>query len=520
MQSLSRLTLVLCVAWVLTLLYGEMVAYWIPLWTCSWPRPDGSLSSLSGNEVKVAVIADPQIMDRTSLNLAPKSFALEAAQFFTDLYMRRSFHLSILPFKPNLVIFLGDHFDGGPFLTDQEWSESLNRFKHIFDLEGHGRYSNIAVYYVCGNHDIGYSHFHMKNPEVIHRYEKEFGARNYRFSAGKVDFIVVDAQTLDGAKQGKEADLSWQFIKNISSDVTSSPRVLLTHIPLYRLDDTPCGIFRSSSIINQRVTFAGVNQGMTYQNYLTKESSDHLLNLIKPVLVLSGHDHDHCTVTHSTQFGPIVEHTLGTISWQQGNLYPSFMLLTVSPSNSMSSAIAVSTRLCFLPRQTHIYIWYLCQLVVTLLLMLLWPANAFAFFGPFVAFFDSLRSNLIKAKEKVEEDDCEYEMIWDSEGSMHLIKKNKTVPLASSDVGSSTRGNAVLRTSAKKQPTREQDPSVFLEMNIDMNSDKTGRVQRPSRSKVMRLILRLVRVFRLIVLVAAVNVPLYMMLLFKDWVGR
>jgi hypothetical protein len=33
---------------------------------------------------------------------------------------------------------------------------------------------------------------------VLGRYEKEFGSRNYKFSAGTVDFVVVDAQTLDG----------------------------------------------------------------------------------------------------------------------------------------------------------------------------------------------------------------------------------------------------------------------------------------------------------------------------------
>jgi len=33
---------------------------------------------------------------------------------------------------------------------------------------------------------------------VISRYEKEFGARNYNFSTGMVEFVVVDAQTLDG----------------------------------------------------------------------------------------------------------------------------------------------------------------------------------------------------------------------------------------------------------------------------------------------------------------------------------
>lgn len=34
--------------------------------------------------------------------------------------------------------------------------------------------------------------------QVIKRYEKAFGARNYQFTAGKVDFIAIDAQTLDG----------------------------------------------------------------------------------------------------------------------------------------------------------------------------------------------------------------------------------------------------------------------------------------------------------------------------------
>ncbi|KAG0497483.1 hypothetical protein HPP92_002174 [Vanilla planifolia] len=200
--------------------------------------------TLSGNEVKVVVIADPQIMDRT-LNLAPKSFALEAAQFFTDLYMRR-------------------------------WSESLNRFKHIFDLEGHGRYSNIAVYYVCGNHDIGYSHFHMKNPEVIHRYEKEFGARNYRFSAGKVDFIVVDAQTLDG----------------------QTPTKPKTTIPPEKdvLNKEKKQIYLGSSLKTYRqipeLSYEGVFRSFTELNQTP------------------------------------VQHTLGTISWQQGNLYPSFILLT------------------------------------------------------------------------------------------------------------------------------------------------------------------------------------------------
>lgn len=34
--------------------------------------------------------------------------------------------------------------------------------------------------------------------QIIKRYESGFGARNFRVTLGKVDFIAIDAQTLDG----------------------------------------------------------------------------------------------------------------------------------------------------------------------------------------------------------------------------------------------------------------------------------------------------------------------------------
>ncbi|MQL71489.1 hypothetical protein Taro_003777 [Colocasia esculenta] len=99
-------------------------------------------------------------------------------------------------------------------------------------------------------------------------------------------------------------------IKLMLSNLASSYRVLLTHIPLYRPDGTACGPYRSSPIINQRVSRSGSDKGIRYQNYLTEETSKQLLELIKPMLVLSGHDHDQCTVTHSTSFGPVTEVSL------------------------------------------------------------------------------------------------------------------------------------------------------------------------------------------------------------------
>lgn len=47
------------------------------------------------------------------------------------------------------------------------WQESLFRFKHIFSLNEQRTKSQIPIYYLSGNHDIGYSAFHSVHPEVI-----------------------------------------------------------------------------------------------------------------------------------------------------------------------------------------------------------------------------------------------------------------------------------------------------------------------------------------------------------------
>lgn len=464
-----------------------------------------------GEYVKVAVITDPQLMDKTTRGLAPKSFALEISQFYTDLFMRRAFLASILPFNPDVILFLGDYFDGGPILSNEEWQESLNRFKHIFDLNTKRRNTNIQLYYLPGNHDVGYASFHSYRPEVFDRYEKYFGTRNFRFTVGKVEFIALDAQTLDGHRHKSTTSASWDFVKNVSMDLKLDTRVLLTHIPLYRPDWTSCGPYRSSPPINQRVTHAVRDQDILYQNYITEESSNYLLELIRPVLILSGHDHDQCTVTHKSKYGAAIEHTVGTISWQQGNIYPSFMLLSASNQNTSHPEDAVSTHLCFLPVQLHIYIWYISLFVITLVVLILWPVNGMHFSFNVVGY---TRRLINSTKEKNEDEKCEYEEIWDAEGSMHLIKKTSKSSLTNSTQRSLVeRGNAVMRSVAKKQTPQE------VSLSVDVEEDAMVKLPcRTSRSRTRLVIGRFVRVFRSVTFIAAVNIPLYIMLLFKDWI--
>lgn len=63
MHSFTLLTVFLCGLWAVTLLYGEMVAYWAAFWTCSWPQPRLS-SSFS---VSVSSLFPPSFFLSSSL---------------------------------------------------------------------------------------------------------------------------------------------------------------------------------------------------------------------------------------------------------------------------------------------------------------------------------------------------------------------------------------------------------------------------------------------------------------------
>lgn len=531
-----KLTLFFCLIWTVSLLYGEMFAYWLPfLWSCSWPhlQQQHSSSSLGGDIprdfVKIAVLTDPQLMDKTSHDFGSKSLLLEIATFYSDLYMRRAFLSTILPFKPDAILFLGDYFDGGPQLSNKEWQESLSRFKHIFDLGKQGKTKDIPVHYIPGNHDIGYAGHLFHKPEVIERYEANFGERNYKFTIGKVDFVVIDAQTVDGNLEDDTTSSTSLFVDGVgvSIDVKSNPRVLLTHIPLYRPDWTPCGPYRASEVINQRISRSAYDQRILYQNYVTEESTKNILNSIQPVLVLSGHDHDQCTVSHKTKYGTVKEQTLGTVSWQQGNLYPSFMLLSVgnfTHANGSSPEPVVLSQLCLLPKQLFIYIWYIILFVVTILALFISPTYDIKLhFGHLLTKINKLlKEDLFSSgrKEKNEDENCEYETMWDAEGGLHLIKKPCKAPLVvSKEMNSTERGNAVIRT-ARKQMLQDQQDAAKVDISGEFGSDMKNLPRSSNKSMIRTMLQRCIRVLGMVLVIAVVNVPLYMMLLFKDWVEQ
>lgn len=73
------------------------------------------------------------------------------------------------------------------------------------------------------------------------------------------------------------------------------------------------------------------------------------------------------------------------------------------------------------------------------------------------------------------------------------------------------------------RPTARKNSSQEIEVTVNADTDTDAMAKllpRASRSWTKRVIKRLVRTFRMVIIIAAVNLPLYVMLLFKDWIDQ
>eukprot|EP00750_Incisomonas_marina_P010375 INCI16267.23.p1 GENE.INCI16267.23~~INCI16267.23.p1 ORF type:complete len:360 (+),score=48.25 INCI16267.23:277-1356(+) len=176
------------------------------------------------------------------------------------------------------------------------------------------------------------------------------------------------------------------------------PRVLLSHVPLYRpppnAGDDQCGPLRPA---HKRPIRDG--SGTSYQNLLSEDLSLLLLRAVRPSLVLSGDDHAACRVTHSwvglvpDEADPsilaaprgsdpensgigsasCVEETVPTFSWLMGERSPGFAMLSIPSEKSVARGTAAGrvplpqVKIVFLPEQLPVYIWYaLCGILTAL----------------------------------------------------------------------------------------------------------------------------------------------------------
>lgn len=75
------------------------------------------------------------------------------------------------------------------------------------------------------------------------------------------------------------------------------------------------------------------------------------------------------------------------------------------------------------------------------------------------------------------------------------------------------RGNAIMRSKARKQ-TEPDSEMMSEDVSIHIGA------ARNSRSRAKMIIWRLLRAVRALMIIAALNVPLYVLLVFKDWIDK
>ncbi|KAJ2898496.1 hypothetical protein IWW38_001374 [Coemansia aciculifera] len=344
--------------WVLLLLVGEIGLYYGRISSCKWPSLK-SYDEAGVSPVHVALIADPQIVDQYSYDQT--GLLLRITEFFTDIYIRKAYSVLQTIRRPQTIIFLGDMFDGGREWEDEQWLEEFERYKSIFQ----NRFPNtVPVYNMAGNHDIGIGNTVVKH--ALDRYHKYIGPTNQVLTIGGHQVVLLDSLTLESDTPAVSA-ASRQLVDRLGNETTTEmPRLLFTHVPLWRPNETYCGPLRQSPdkfLLNRR--------GYQFRDQLFQNTTSYLLNAIQPVAVFSGDDHDTCTVSHPLNSGKsAVEYTIGALGWASGVPIASYGLLTLYPSSNDGRPAAHVVKNCFLPYQLGIYKVYATSFVVSLLIVM------------------------------------------------------------------------------------------------------------------------------------------------------
>ncbi|KAF9357303.1 hypothetical protein BGX26_003953 [Mortierella sp. AD094] len=368
---------------------------------------------------------------------------LALVETYTDIFMKRSFHRMHASLRPDAVLFLGDLNDGGRVSFGEVFEKNKNRFfEKVFETkstawnqkpiimdagsnttpeEGRqtgsnydstsitGHYRQLVEVpsdaaereairnsgksvrlYVAGNHDVGFGNTLVKS--AMTRYKQEFGSVNYEVNVGNHSLVVLDTLALSSYVPEIREE-SQHFLEEVSNEPIKFPRILFTHVPLFRLDTTYCGDARESDqlILNR--------SGEQYQNMVNTTLSREILRGIKPDIVFSGDDHDWCEIAHSLDGTLTPEVTLRTFSFAQGILQPGFVMLSLYnpdhmtknafPMAPVSSGLPLSTgdgydsvarssdnttfvyEECMLPNQMLIYMCYIALLGITVNLVLI-----------------------------------------------------------------------------------------------------------------------------------------------------
>ncbi|KAK3831016.1 MAG: hypothetical protein J3R72DRAFT_455334 [Linnemannia gamsii] len=314
--------------------------------------------------MRMVVFADPQMEGDAKIRRLGKRAHVDLA--FNDAFMRHIYkkmmspsweplaHLSSLlsrstdphtPRSPTHVSILGDLFSS-QWIDDTEFEVRVARYRSIFPeptssvTSGSGAGSGtgedevgsampVVMINITGNHDIGYGY--DISQYRVERWEQVFGKSNFISSMDipaansavvdnsessendtesrsttqgrgasnrKLHLVVLNTMLLDGPSSDESLrGQTWEFLQEASAlkEANSQDKILLlTHIPFHKeqgicVDPPDIRVHSDNTIIEQTM--------------LTPNTTQWILNNLRPDFVLNGHDHYGCDVTHVLAHG-------------------------------------------------------------------------------------------------------------------------------------------------------------------------------------------------------------------------
>lgn len=333
--------------WLLLIWYGERTYPYHKIRDCDWP-------TIGTADTRIALIADPQIIDDNTYP-GRNRVLLSVTKYIVDYYLRKNWVYINDALDPDVNVFLGDLFDGGREWKDKAWKEEFDRYNRIFTKPAFKR----TIMSLPGNHDIGYGDTIV--PHALNRFRAYFGETSSTVGVGNHTLVILDTISMLNTINESIYGPPKEFMDNLAKtagDPETKPRILLSHVPLYRDKDASCGKYREAKKPLPYV------KGYQYQTLVTPELSQKILSAVNPIAVFSGDDHDACHVQHpyklNGQEKTTDEFTVKSISMAMGIEDPGIQLLTLGTSG------AYETSICFMPSPFYPFLLYGLFLAVTL----------------------------------------------------------------------------------------------------------------------------------------------------------
>lgn len=339
--------------------FCEYLIYYVVQIQCDWPElskiPASGLSP-----VYAMIIADTHLLGSKEGHWLDK--------WRREWQMHRAFQTAMTLHRPEVVFVLGDLFDEGKWCKDEEFNDYVNRFNSLFRVP-----ENTKMYSIVGNHDIGF-HYRIL-PRLLKRFEKKMNSPPVELISIRGNhFVLINSMAMEGdgcslcdravTEIDRIADIfrcssGSSLCKGKTKLEDFSRPIIMQHFPLYRESDSICTDPDAAPLPERNNLFD------ERWDCLSRESTEYLVERLRPRAAFGGHTHHSCVVRHS--FGPslthgieFIEYTVPSFSWRN-RLDPKYYLLTITPEE-------VKVSKCDLPRESTMQ----CSCVILLLLLVLY----------------------------------------------------------------------------------------------------------------------------------------------------